>query len=71
MSTRGYATAYALPSMATRASAIGDVAGGLWGKKSHLLARSMSDAAVPEPPTSNHPHTPVPGSKGQLIYTET
>ena len=26
---------------------------------------------LPEPPTSNHPHTPIPGVTGKLIYTET
>jgi len=33
--------------------------------------RSMSDLALPEPPTSNHPHHDLPTSKGKLIYTET
>jgi len=31
----------------------------------------MSDLALPEPPTSNHPHHSLPGAKGKLIYTET
>jgi isocitrate dehydrogenase len=31
----------------------------------------MSDLALPEPPTSNHPHHNLSGAKGQLIYTET
>jgi len=26
---------------------------------------------VPPPPTSTHPHTPLPGAKGAIIYTET
>ena len=35
--------------------------------------RFMSDGAVevPEAPTSSHPHSPIPGASGQLIYTET
>ena len=41
-----------------------------WQKRPSLI-RSFSDVAVPEPPTSNHPHKPLPGAKGQLIYTET
>ncbi|KAL7456249.1 hypothetical protein ACHAWC_007766 [Mediolabrus comicus] len=48
----------------------------LFGGKSSSSAslshrRSMSDLALPEPPTSNHPHHNLPGAKGQLIYTET
>ena len=35
------------------------------------LARSMSDVAVPDPPTSNHLHKPIPGATGRLFYTET
>lgn len=40
------------------------------------LVRRMSDlaqesVAVPEPPSSNHPHKPIPGATGELIYTET
>jgi isocitrate dehydrogenase len=31
----------------------------------------MNDIATPPPPTSNHPHTPLPGAKGAIIYTET
>eukprot|EP00985_Skeletonema_marinoi_P005527 scaffold2397_cov119-Skeletonema_marinoi.AAC.4 len=33
--------------------------------------RSMSDLALPDPPTSNHPHHDLPTAKGKLIYTET
>mmetsp|Transcript_5746 Transcript_5746/g.12213 ORF Transcript_5746/g.12213 Transcript_5746/m.12213 type:complete len:848 (+) Transcript_5746:116-2659(+) len=33
--------------------------------------RSMSDLALPDPPTSNHPHHNLPTAKGKLIYTET
>ena len=33
--------------------------------------RSMSDLALPDPPTSNHPHHDLPTAKGRLIYTET
>jgi isocitrate dehydrogenase len=31
----------------------------------------LSTLSIPPPPTSNHPHTPVPGAKGTIIYTET
>ena len=41
-----------------------------WETKSSLI-RSFSDVALPEPPTSNHPHKPLPGAKGRLVYTET
>lgn len=40
-------------------------------KKQPSLARSMSDVAVPDPPTSNHLHKPIPGATGKLFYTET
>eukprot|EP00986_Skeletonema_menzelii_P002972 scaffold862_cov142-Skeletonema_menzelii.AAC.3 len=33
--------------------------------------RFMSDLALPDPPTSNHPHHDLPSAKGKLIYTET
>ena len=33
--------------------------------------RSGFSTAVPDPPTSNHPHKPLPGAKGFIIYTET
>lgn len=26
---------------------------------------------VPDPPTSHHPHTPLPNAKASIIYTET
>ena len=32
--------------------------------------RSLS-TEVPMPPTSSHPHIPLPSAKGSLIYTET
>lgn len=35
------------------------------------MVRSMSDVSMPEAPTSNHPHKPIPGATGKLIYTET
>ena len=45
---------------------------GLWTSKVSLTTRLMSSELVmPEPPTSNHPHTPIPGVTGKLIYTET
>ncbi|KAL3772749.1 hypothetical protein ACHAWO_004111 [Cyclotella atomus] len=47
-----------------------DLGVGRWEKKASLI-RSFSDVALPEPPTSNHPHKPLPGAKGKLIYTET
>ena len=31
----------------------------------------MSTVDVPPAPTSNHPHKPLPGAKGSIIYTET
>jgi hypothetical protein len=31
----------------------------------------MSTVALPSPPTSNHPHTPLAGAQGSIIYTET
>lgn len=39
-------------------------------------ARLFSTAAtdnlsLPEPPTSNHPHEPLVGANGSIIYTET
>jgi hypothetical protein len=41
-------------------------------RKASLTTRLMSSEVVlPEPPTSNHPHTPIPGVTGKLIYTET
>lgn len=49
--------------------------------RSHVFARSMqmeqsqqwfsASVDVPPPPTSNHPHTNLPGAKGRIIYTET
>lgn len=31
----------------------------------------MSTVTVPPPPTSHHPHTPLQGAQGSIIYTET
>lgn len=45
--------------------------GGSDKKKKASLARSMSDVAVPDPPTSNHLHKSIPGATGKLFYTET
>ena len=43
-----------------------------WEQKTEkTVRRSFSEVALPEPPTSNHPHKPLPGAKGKLIYTET
>lgn len=67
-STRGYATA--LAGLRLDGTSDAPVARSAWGNKPPF-ARSLSDVAVPQPPTSNHPHTPVPGTSGQLIYTET
>jgi hypothetical protein len=47
----------------------GEVGGGKKSKAS--LTRSMSDVAVPDPPTSNHLHKAIPGATGKLFYTET
>lgn len=47
----------------------GEVGGGKKTKAS--LTRSMSDVAVPDPPTSNHLHKAIPGATGKLFYTET
>lgn len=33
--------------------------------------RLMSSVDVPEAPTSNHKHTPLPNATGKIIYTET
>ena len=63
--SRGYATAFA----GFGATTAGADVNGLVHKRT--LARLMSDVAVPEPPTSNHPHKAIPGAGGQLIYTET
>eukprot|EP00569_Conticribra_weissflogii_P005805 CAMPEP_0171337616 /NCGR_PEP_ID=MMETSP0878-20121228/6798_1 /TAXON_ID=67004 /ORGANISM="Thalassiosira weissflogii, Strain CCMP1336" /LENGTH=861 /DNA_ID=CAMNT_0011839259 /DNA_START=114 /DNA_END=2699 /DNA_ORIENTATION=- len=68
-SSRGYATAFSFPGITTHAN--GNINSGLTGLKSAMTIRSMSDVEVPEPPTSNHPHRPVPGASGKLIYTET
>ena len=57
--SRGYAKASAFAGFGDRFRAVN-----LTG------TRSMSDS-VPQAPTSNHPHTPVPGATGQLVYTET
>ena len=34
-------------------------------------ARFLSAVAVPNAPTSNHPHTPLPNATGSIVYTET
>ena len=68
--SRGYATAFAgLPTgFITTNATTGTVSG--WGSKAPMV-RSMSDVSMPEAPTSNHPHKPIPGATGKLIYTET
>ena len=35
----------------------------------HLSRRAFS--SIPDPPTSNHPHTDLPGAQGKILYTET
>ncbi len=37
------------------------------------MARKFSseDLEIPPPPTSHHPHEPLPSAKGSIIYTET
>lgn len=34
-------------------------------------ARLFSSVEVPPAPTSNHPHTPLPGATASIVYTET
>ncbi|KAL3809405.1 hypothetical protein ACHAXA_007005 [Cyclostephanos tholiformis] len=66
---RGYATAFSGPCAGFwTANDFGTVR--RWEAKASLT-RSMSDVVLPEPPTSNHPHKPIPGVTGKLIYTET
>eukprot|EP00956_Cyclotella_meneghiniana_P031322 scaffold81925_cov76-Cyclotella_meneghiniana.AAC.2 len=62
--SRTYITSTTLP---------GEVVKKEWEQKTNKSSfrRSFSDVALPEPPTSNHPHKPLPGAKGRLIYTET
>jgi len=76
-SRRGYATAFAGlrsnsfgPANDDATTTTAGIAASGWGNRKALV-RSMSDVVLPEPPTSNHPHASIPGSKGQLIYTET
>mmetsp|Transcript_17167 Transcript_17167/g.23578 ORF Transcript_17167/g.23578 Transcript_17167/m.23578 type:complete len:808 (-) Transcript_17167:85-2508(-) len=38
---------------------------------SNVWANARLFSAVPSPPTSSHPHTPLPTAKGTIIYTET
>ncbi len=37
------------------------------------MARKFSseELEIPPPPTSHHPHEPLPSAKGSIIYTET
>ena len=65
-SNRGYATAFTSPLDGSLDTIINNNG---WGNKSFV--RLMSDVSVPEAPTSSHPHTPIPGVTGKLIYTET
>ena len=66
---RGYASAFAGPRDGPWTNVDAGARGG-WGTRASLT-RSMSDVVLPEPPTSNHPHKPIPGVTGKLIYTET
>lgn len=36
-----------------------------------ITARFLSTVKVPDAPTSNHPHSPLPDAKGSIVYTET
>ena len=65
-STRGYATAFT----SSLDGSLGTINNG-WGYNNKSFVRLMSDVSVPEAPTSSHPHTPIPGATGKLIYTET
>ena len=66
---RGYATAFAGPCDGLWTT--NDV-GAIRGRGTRAsLTRAMSDVVLPDPPTSNHPHKPIPGVTGKLIYTET
>lgn len=69
--TRGYSTAFAGLQVDGGLGGINNSTLSGWGSKQAVLHRSMSDVSVPEPPTSNHPHKPIPGATGKLIYTET
>ena len=66
---RGYASAFAGPRDGPWTTIDAGAKRG-WGTRASLT-RSMSDVVLPEPPTSNHPHKPIPGVTGKLIYTET
>ena len=66
-STRGYATAFTSP----LDGSLGTINNNGWGNNNKSFVRLMSDLSVPEAPTSSHPHTPIPGATGKLIYTET
>lgn len=66
-STRGYATVFTSP----LDGSLGTIYNNGWGNNNKSFVRLMSDLSVPEAPTSSHPHTPIPGATGKLIYTET
>jgi hypothetical protein len=42
-----------------------------WSKTPMARKFSSEDLGIPPPPTSHHPHEPLPSAKGSIIYTET
>lgn len=42
-----------------------------WMAPAATTARFLSSVKVPDAPTSNHPHTPLPNATGSIVYTET
>ena len=43
----------------------------LWKVSAASSTRLFSTVAVPDAPTSNHHHTPLPGAIASIVYTET
>jgi isocitrate dehydrogenase len=42
-----------------------------WSKTPMARKFSSEELEIPPPPTSHHPHEPLPSAKGSIIYTET